>query len=151
MLTLLVLAWKAGVTKTMHVSECSVIGGLQQFVLHIIQDSLMAFWTVCMLINLTSIHGKPMIDFKTYSITNSSKIKYAAAFACSGLIILLNSLTLKLNRTMCAGSNYEIVKNAIYYKEEYVSMYTHWLLTLFNMGAFGVGITAGCYILFSQF
>ena len=149
--SLIVLILKAGLTKSMHVSECTMFGRLREFVLHIVQDSLMLFWVVAMFINVTSIKGASMIDIHNRRINRTSQLKYALAFLCSGLIILLNGLTLKLNISMCQGSNYEIVKQAIKDKQEYVSMYTHWLLTLCNMAAFVGALMAGGYTFYSTY
>jgi len=152
LLSIVILASKAGITKSMHVSECSIIGGLREFVLHFVQNSFMALWVIAMLINITSIKGTSMIDLQNRTINiKTPKFKYAVTFACSGLIIILNALTLKLNISLCSGSNYDIVKKAIANKQEYVSMYTHWLLTLFNMAAFGGAIAAGGYTFMSTY
>ena len=111
--SLIVLVLKVGLTKSMHVSECTIFGRLREFVLHLVQDSLMLFWVVAMFINVNSIKGASMIDIHNRRINKTPKLKYSLAFTCSALIILLNGLTLKLNISMCQGSNYEIVKQAI--------------------------------------
>ena len=151
LVSLIVLLVKAGVTKSMHVSECTILGGLREFVLHIVQDSIMLFWAVVMFINVNSIKGASIIDIHNRRINKTSKLKYAAALICSALIILLNGLTLKFNISMCQGDNYKIIKQAIKSKQEYVSMYTHWLLTLCNMTTFVVAMMAGCYTLYSTY
>ena len=99
----------------MHVLECTLLGGLREFVLHVIQDSLIGFWTVCMCINVMSIHGQPLVKFDRYRprITNASKIKYVLAALAGTTIILINSLSLKLNNSICEEENYEKVENAI--------------------------------------
>ena len=111
----------------------------------------MLFWVVAMAINITSIKGASMIDFKHKRINLNSKLKYVVAFACSGSIIIINALTLKLNISMCSGTNYDVVKKAINNKQEYISMFTHWLLSLFNMIAFMGAIAAAGYTFYSTY
>ena len=118
MASLVAIMWQIGTVKSMHVSECTFMGGLKEFVMHLIQDSLIGFWTVCMFINILSIHGRPLVSAPNYipRITNASKIKYAMASTSGVAIILINSLTLKLNNSMCGEENYDQVEKAIYQK-----------------------------------
>ena len=59
-------------------------------------------------INVLSIHGQPLVKIERYRprITNASKIKYVVAALAGTAIILINSLSLKLNNSMCEEDNY---------------------------------------------
>ena len=76
----------------------------------------------------------------------TGSVKYLVAMLMCCGAILVNALSLKLNISMCSGENYKQVENAIYYKENYVSTYTHWLLTMLNLGFYCGAIASAAFI-----
>ena len=75
----------------------------------------------------------------------------ATGDAAGAAIILINSLSLKLNNSMCEEENYGKVEYAIEQNQEYISLYTHWLLSICNLSAFCGGLISGAYIFISHY
>ena len=81
----------------------------------------------------------------------TKSVKYLVAMLMCCGVILVNALSLKLNISMCNGENYKQIENAIKSNKDYVSTYTHWLLTMINLGFYCGAVASGAFIGFRTY
>ena len=81
----------------------------------------------------------------------TKSVKYLVAMLMCCGVILVNALSLKLNISMCNGENYKQIENAIKSNKDYVSTYTHWLLTMINLAFYCGAVASGAFIGFRTY